>query len=152
MVFIAVMGVCINRTMPSLDDMWAIPIELGMPKCNLFPMKWLWITVKITLLPYDACSILSNDITLAGYIQQSMNCIWKEKYMVKGAYVSQYHLKIFLWGCNSNRNSAGAMVSITISSTIFHMLLLFGGMRKITIVFCYQKGKLLKLTWRNNHI
>ena len=32
------------------------------------------MTMKITLLPCNTCSILSNDITLADYIQQSINC------------------------------------------------------------------------------
>ena len=60
----------------------------------------LTMAMKITLLPCNTCSILSNDITLTGYIQQSINCTWKtntwQRGQEAGAYVSQYHLKIFI--------------------------------------------------------
>ena len=58
--------------------------------------------MKISLLPCNTCSILSNDITLTGYIQQSINCTWKtstwQRGQESGAYVSQYHLKYLYKG------------------------------------------------------
>ena len=44
----------------------------------------LTTTMKITLLPDNTCSIFSNDITLTCHIQNTINCICREKYMAKG--------------------------------------------------------------------
>ena len=57
------------------------------------------MTMKITLLPCNTWSILSNGITLTGYIQNNQLYIKKRKKSTwqrgqeAGAYVSQYHLK-----------------------------------------------------------
>ena len=95
------------------------------------------MTMKITLLPCNTCSLLSNDITLTGYIQQSINCTWKQIHG-KGERSRSLCVPISLRNIyrrvQQEQNSAGAMVLIINSSAMLHMLLLFCDMRKITIV------------------
>ena len=116
------------------------------------------MTMKITLLPCNTCSILSNDITLTGYIQQSINCIWKtntwQRGQEAGAYVSQYHLKYLYKGAIGTKQCRCNGINYQFISYASHVIafLRYG---KSSYCSCYniKRGK---KSWilmcGNNHV
>ena len=67
------------------------------------------MTIKITLLPCNTWSILSNGITSTGYIQ-NQSIVYKKERKVHGKGDKKQELmcpnitwNIFIWGCNRNR-------------------------------------------------
>ena len=123
--------------------------------------QWQWMTMKITLLPCNTWSILSNGITLTGYIQnQSIVYKKKEKYMAKGtrsrSVCVPISLEIYLYeGAIGTEQCKCNGINYHFISFASQVIAILNYEKKNTIVSCYNNkrgNKTWTLMWGNNHV